>query len=342
MRKSFTVDGVRYWVYGKTKAELNARYKEKLKAVQSQKTALSKQTVRAWSYEWLETYKEPFVNRNGYKDIKQIIDNWINPSIGKLPLTSVKPVQLQRIINSSTEHSQSYCDKIYQTIHQMFYLAYANDMIETDITKGLMKPKGRAPNARRALTEREREVCLLTADEHPFGLFVKVMYYCGLRPGEVAGLEWRDIDFEHETLSVNRAVKTGDILGEPKTKNGQRKVPIPTPLMETLKNLPRGEILVLSSTGRRYTKAMMTHMWGSFLTAMQGKDLENVGTDLTLYCLRHDYCTRLQDAGVPINIAKDLMGHSNISTTSKIYTHRSEESFLTAQKLINENVHRNV
>lgn len=338
MRKSFTVDGVRYWVYGKTKSELNARYKEKLKAVQNRKTALSKQTVRNWSYEWLETYKEPFVNAKGYKDIKQIVDNWINPAIGKLPLTSVRSVQLQRIINSTAEHSQSYCDKIYQTIRQMFYLAYVNNMIEDDITKGLIRPKGKEPNMRRALTKREREICLQVAEEHPFGLFVKVMYYCGLRPGEVAGLEWRDVDLERKTLSVNRAVKTGDILGEPKTKNGRRKVPIPTPLMETLKNMPRGEILVLSSTGRRYTKAMMTHMWSSFFVAMQGKDFENVGADLTLYCLRHDYCTRLQDAGVSINIAKDLMGHSNIATTSKIYTHRTDESFLTAQKLIDENV----
>ena len=45
-----------------------------------------------------------------------------------------------------------------------------------------------------------------------------------------------------------------------------------------------------------------------------------VAEDLVAYCLRHTYCTDLQRAGVPINVAKYLMGHSDISVTSKIYT----------------------
>lgn len=44
--------------------------------------------------------------------------------------------------------------------------------------------------------------------------------------------------------------------------------------------------------------------------------------DLTPYCLRHTFCTDLQKAGVPINVAKELMGHSDISITANIYTHR--------------------
>ncbi|MDD2217639.1 MAG: tyrosine-type recombinase/integrase [Eubacteriales bacterium] len=53
------------------------------------------------------------------------------------------------------------------------------------------------------------------------------------------------------------------------------------------------------------------------------------------YCLRHTYCTDLQDAGVPINVAKELMGHSDISVTAKIYTHRTETSYNNAKDLIN-------
>ena len=60
-----------------------------------------------------------------------------------------------------------------------------------------------------------------------------------------------------------------------------------------------------------------------------------VADDLVLYCYRHTYCTDLQDAGVPINVAKELMGHSDITITSKIYTHSTERSFNTARNLIN-------
>jgi site-specific recombinase XerD len=49
-----------------------------------------------------------------------------------------------------------------------------------------------------------------------------------------------------------------------------------------------------------------------------------VAEDLVPYCLRHTFCTDLQDAGVPINVAKYLMGHTDIAVTSKIYTHQTD------------------
>jgi site-specific recombinase XerD len=60
-----------------------------------------------------------------------------------------------------------------------------------------------------------------------------------------------------------------------------------------------------------------------------------VAADLTPYCLRHTYCTDLQNAGVPINVAKYLMGHSNISVTVNIYTHTTEKTLREAAQFIN-------
>lgn len=57
--------------------------------------------------------------------------------------------------------------------------------------------------------------------------------------------------------------------------------------------------------------------------------------DLDPYCVRHTFCTDLQTAGVPINVAKEFMEHSDIALTSKTYTHHSEESFINAAKSIN-------
>ena len=51
--------------------------------------------------------------------------------------------------------------------------------------------------------------------------------------------------------------------------------------------------------------------------------------------MRHTYCTDLQAAGVPINVAKELMGHSDIALTARIYTHKSEEAFESAAALMN-------
>lgn len=51
---------------------------------------------------------------------------------------------------------------------------------------------------------------------------------------------------------------------------------------------------------------------------------------LVPYDLRHTYCTDLERAGVPINVASQLMGHSSIEITAKIYTHTTEDVFADA------------
>lgn len=58
--------------------------------------------------------------------------------------------------------------------------------------------------------------------------------------------------------------------------------------------------------------------------------------DLVPYCLRHSFCTDLQDHGVPINVAKYLMGHADIQTTANIYTNTTEQVIDEAAKKINQ------
>ena len=48
---------------------------------------------------------------------------------------------------------------------------------------------------------------------------------------------------------------------------------------------------------------------------------------LVPYDLRHTYCTDLERAGVPLNVASRLMGHSSVEITARIYTHTSKDMF---------------
>ena len=58
--------------------------------------------------------------------------------------------------------------------------------------------------------------------------------------------------------------------------------------------------------------------------------------DLEQYLLRHTFCTDCQAAGVPLNVAKELIGHSDISVTAKIYTHMVDEVFEQNRKRLAE------
>ena len=60
----------------------------------------------------------------------------------------------------------------------------------------------------------------------------------------------------------------------------------------------------------------------------------HIADDIDLYCLRHTFCTDLQRKGVPLNVAKEHMGHADITTTANIYTHSTPDVLETARSLI--------
>lgn len=90
-------------------------------------------------------------------------------------------------------------------------------------------------------------------------------------------------------------------------------------------------------------RAQMDRSMGAVFEKRKAKDgkmrmtkvLSVLAPDFVPYCLRHTYCTDLQNKGVPINIAKYLMGHDDISVTASIYTHISDQAIDIAAELIN-------
>ena len=103
-----------------------------------------------------------------------------------------------------------------------------------------------------------------------------------------------------------------------------------------------GYLFTQPTTGLPHTETSMKQMWRSFKQALDldmgaqmvrgaiDPETSVVADDLTPYCLRHTYATDLQSADVPINVAKDLLGHKEISMTARVYTHLSEEAFAAA------------
>ena len=133
-----------------------------------------------------------------------------------------------------------------------------------------------------------------------------------------------------------------------------RCVPIPMILLNRLKleyeSIRDNNVLICTNTrGEHYTKSSINDLWKNFKREMniaagckvhpqkhQIMPPYFVPDDLTLYCYRHTYCTDLQAAGVPINVAKELMGHEDIAVTSKIYTHKSDMALNNAAELIDK------
>jgi integrase len=214
--------------------------------------------------------------------------------------------------------SRDRINKVAYTMQSLFEQAIDDGLIATNPAKRLKRPVSE-DGTHRAITDAERKVILQVAETHPYGLWVKLMLYCGLRPAETAALVWSNIDLKNNRLHITQALKKNGSIGMPKSKAGVRAVPIPNTLRDELARhfgSPFFYVFCNRNNSCLIHRNMQT-MWNSFKREMNismgCKVYRNevlppywVADDLSPYCLRHTYCTDLQSAGVPINVAKEL------------------------------------
>ena len=349
-RVTFYYDGKQYGVTGKTLQEAHVKAAKKKLALENGETGFSsKMTVERWAMEWLEIYKSHSVGEGQYKNYMSLISRVIIPAIGSKKLKDIKGTDLQKILNSRAGKSKSDLSRLRMTLKAMFRRARISKLLPYDPAEDLTLPAAK-DGTHRSITPFERRHILDLAETHHAGLWIKTMLYCGLRPGEARALDWRHVDFDKGVIHVEQAMKAATTrIGDPKSKAGVRDVPMPECLYSALFAV-RGElfepVFTKPISGKRHRAESMRAMWVNFKReldiAMGAKLYRNkimmstVAADLVPYCLRHTYGTDLQDAGVPINVAKYLMGHGTLAMTANVYTHSSEATIRDAAEKINK------
>ncbi len=336
VRKTARYIGTKYEATGKTELEAMTKLAEKLTAAKrGEEVVGGSMSVNAWFAQWLELYKCPKgLTAKSLAMYTEKYNGYIKPRIGAMKLKDVRDVHLQRILNEQAGRSASHVKKIRMVMQEMFKRARQSRLIPYDPAELLELPET-TQGRRRSITDAERAAILEVAQTHPAGLWVLMLLYTGMRPGETAALTWSDVDFPRNEIHVHAAREsgTGNIKG-PKTAAGVRDIPIHAALLPRLKaaqGRPFAPVFP-NEKGEPMDDSTLHRRWKSFLRAMdiymgarlyRNKIVDSaLSPDLTPYCLRHTFCTDLQRAGVSINVAKELMGHSDIQMTANIYTHR--------------------
>ena len=142
--------------------------------------------------------------------------------------------------------------------------------------------------------------------------------HTGLRKAELFRLEWKDIDFEREIITVTAK-------GEEHTKNYRnRDIPMTDQLIECLRGLPRKSNWIFTKAdGKRYSGWIRS----SLELTVQKARVER----FTLHDLRHTFASQLVMEGADLPTVQKLMGHSKISTTM-IYSHLAPDHLKGAIK----------
>lgn len=301
-------------------------------------------SFKEWAKMFL-TVEKLRLNKRVYSGKKVCIEAFY-PTFGNTAITMVKPFQVEQVLahlaeNNPYTHKPSSAKTLKEykvACGQVFKYAQKNRAITFNPCDFASIPSIAVPqNERRALTQKERK--WIEECEDYSALPAMIALYAGLRRGEMAALTWDDVDLKNKTITVSKAYDySNKRVKMPKTKSGIRIVHIPNILTEALKSAPRRSNFVVSLDGGRVTSAQWERMNRDLLRAIDEKHgtpvKVKVGVKYTClisirpfgwHDLRHTYATILYEAGVDAYTAKELLGHKDLSTTLKIYTHLSNE-----------------
>lgn len=164
-------------------------------------------------------------------------------------------------------------------------------------------------------------------DDHEWKTFFDMLYYLGLRCGECQALQFKDINFDKKTISINKTL-TCKLKGEnwtissPKTKNSIRVLPLTKKLLEGLK--------IISNNAKQYKD--FSDNWFIFgniapfrentIQLHKNKYCKMAGVkQIRIHDFRHSCASLLINNGSSIMLVSKYLGHSNTSITLNTYTH---------------------
>ena len=222
--------------------------------------------------------------------------------------------------------------QILAALSVLFTNAIEKDVVDRNPVRGLGKLYRRAPVRHEEIQPLSAiEVgtflgkVLEEAPEH-YPLFLTAIH-TGMRSGELAGLQWADIDWANRSATVRRNFTHGRLTS---TKNGKaRRVDLSDCVIEALQRR-RKELREhwLKKGSNEIPKWVFSNSAGSppsmhNLKSRQFKTcLERAGLRrIRFHDLRHTYATLLIQNGEPIAYVKDQLGHSTIRMTVDTYTH---------------------
>ena len=183
------------------------------------------------------------------------------------------------------------------------------------------------------IEEVQQILSLLPTAPIKYRVFITLAIYTGFRRGELLGLEWKDIDFDTNIISIRRnalySARIGSYTDSPKTKKSARSLKMQDEVMELLKEYKEEQLLQQSRVGDQWQTT------DRLFTTWNGKPMngtapyswfkkfcdKNGFRFLNLHSFRHFNASLMIYCGVNMKEVSASMGHSQTSTTYEIYGH---------------------
>lgn len=149
-------------------------------------------------------------------------------------------------------------------------------------------------------------------------LVLVLLYYAGMRMGEVRSLKWQDIDNQREVIHIKKAKGKRD-----------RIVFLHKKIKQIIEEnwVKKEGIVLISERGSPYNERTIQEI------VKNAAKKAGIAKRVSPHTLRHSFATHLLEAGADIRYIQQLLGHKNLQTT-QIYTHVANKDIKRLADLI--------
>ncbi len=309
----------------------------------------SKMTLGVWLTDWLDKAVKPPLRRPAtYARYKGIVENHILKSaLASIPLQKLRGSDIERYYADS--HAAPATLAVHHAVlHRALRKAVKDRLLTVNVASdldGRPKPSKTGEDARQhAWTAQEARTFLATAKTSgpQAGAFYALALDTGARKGELCGLQWRDVDLDAPRVAlVQQLTKPGPVpvFGPP--KNGRpRTITIAAETVELLRAHKRHQAELKMANRATYHDhgLVFAKEWGELQRQhdVLGDPLQmnNLGQrsfakltkaagvrPIKFHGLRHTCATLLLQAGEPVHVVSDRLGHKGVEITLNIYAH---------------------
>ncbi len=301
----------------------------------------AKESVAEWLKVWLKTYVKPSVKPYTLNSYEGVCNRFLIPDIGRIKLSELSALQIQQMYNSLlTDHglSAKTVKNVHGILHRALHQAVKLGMIRSNPSDMCDLPKARRKEFK-PLEQDDIAVFLKAIHGDPFEHLFQVTLFTGLRQGEVLGLTWDCVDFEHHALYINKQLqKTDKVGGEyvlvPTKNSRSRVVTVADSVMQILKEekrLQEHRREIAGVAWRNPWDLVFTNEFGGHLCHFSVyhhfKDVvRGIGLGETrFHDLRHSYAVVAIESGDDIKTVQSNLGHATASFTLDVYGHVSQK-----------------
>ena len=279
--------------------------------------------------EFFELYKrdrKPRIRENTWRTKEAIVNQKILPYIGDLMLNEINNVTIiqwqNELMKIKDKNGKNYSPTYLRTIHAQLssILNHASRYynLKTNVARDVGSMGEKEADEMLFWTQDEYERFIEAIKDKPESFYAfELLYWCGLRMGELLALTKEKFDFERHTLKIDESLQRIDgknVITAPKTKKSIRTIVMPDFLTSEIKEY-------IESFYKLKPKDLIFNFSKSYLHhEMDRGSKKSQVKRIRIHDLRHSHVSLLIELGFSATAIADRVGHESIDITYR-YAH---------------------